>query len=204
MLTTRRPTQTTALYTVSNRATATTLSAQLKVNLHILLRIIAGLLILCIVGVEYMTLITPSSPWHSKTLNTLIHATPVLARTAGTLTTLLSWYYRWIIITGTTYLITTNPIRTESLLVIRGLGVQTSTSSPSYLWTSSARFIPTTAIQDILIHEAFKGFEVRFYLAIVVEGEEEVVVVFPNLLPRRDVLEEVWRGTRACLYEPKT
>jgi len=34
-------------------------------------------------------------------------------------------------------------------------------------------------IQDILIHEAFKGFEVRFYLAIVVEGEEDLVVVFP-------------------------
>jgi phosphatidylinositol glycan class H protein len=34
-------------------------------------------------------------------------------------------------------------------------------------------------IQDIFIHEAFKGFEVKFYLAVVVEGEEEVVVVFP-------------------------
>ena len=63
--------------------------------------------------------------------------------------------------------------------MIRGLGVQTSTSSPSYLWTSSTRFIPTSSIQDIFIHEAFKGFEVRFYLSIVVEGEEDVVVVFP-------------------------
>ena len=63
--------------------------------------------------------------------------------------------------------------------MIRGLGVQTSTSSPSCLSTSSTRFIPTSAIQDIFIHEAFKGFEVRFYLNIVVEGEEDVVVVFP-------------------------
>ncbi|KAI7209322.1 hypothetical protein KC352_g17350, partial [Hortaea werneckii] len=61
-----------------------------------------------------------------------------------------------------------------------------------YLWTSSTRFIPTSSIQDIFIYEAFKGFEVRYYLAIVIEGEGEVVVVFP-----------VWRGTRACLYEPK-
>ena len=30
-----------------------------------------------------------------------------------------------------------------------------------------------------MIHEAFKGFEVRFYLAVIVEGESEVVVVFP-------------------------
>jgi len=67
----------------------------------------------------------------------------------------------------------------ETLLVLRGLGVQTSTSSPTYLSTSTTRFIPTTQIQDIVIHEAFKGLEVRFYLAIIVEGATEVVVVFP-------------------------
>ncbi|GAB7349403.1 hypothetical protein MBLNU459_g8520t1 [Dothideomycetes sp. NU459] len=92
----------------------------------------------------------------------------------------------------------------ESLLVIRGLGVQTSTSSTTYLSTSATRFIPTNMIQDIFIHEAFKGFEVKFYLAIVVEGEEDVVVVFPSTLPKRQILEEVWRGARACLYEPKS
>ena len=70
-------------------------------------------------------------------------------------------------------------LKEESLLVLRGLGVQTTTSSSTYLSTATTRFIPTTAIQDIFIHEAFKGFEVRFYLAIVVEGEEDVVVVFP-------------------------
>lgn len=71
----------------------------------------------------------------------------------------------------------------ESLLVIRGLGIQTSTSSPTYLSKAATRFIPTTEIQDIVIHEAFKGFEVRFYLAVVVVGEPEVVVVFPVKLP---------------------
>lgn len=64
-------------------------------------------------------------------------------------------------------------------MVLRGLGVQTSTSSPTYLSTSTTRFIPTTQIQDIVIHEAFKGLEVSFYLAIIVEGATEVVVVFP-------------------------
>lgn len=41
----------------------------------------------------------------------------------------------------------------------------------------------------------------RYYLVVVVEGEEEVVVVFPRLLPRRDIVERVWRGCRACLFE---
>lgn len=67
----------------------------------------------------------------------------------------------------------------ESLLVIRGLGIQTSTSSNTCLSKATTRFIPTTQIQDIVIHEAFKGFEVRFYLAVIVEGERNVVVVFP-------------------------
>jgi phosphatidylinositol glycan class H protein len=91
----------------------------------------------------------------------------------------------------------------ESLTVLRGLGIQTSTTSSTYLLGPSTRFIPTTSIQDIFIYEAFKGFEVRFYLAVVVEGEEDVVVVFPTLLPRRAILEEVWRGTKKCLWEGK-
>lgn len=91
----------------------------------------------------------------------------------------------------------------ESLTVLRGLGIQTSTTSSTYLQAPTTRFIPTTSIQDIFIYEAFKGFEVRFYLAVVVEGEEDVVVVFPGLLPKRAILEEVWRGARKCLWEGK-
>lgn len=91
----------------------------------------------------------------------------------------------------------------ESLAVLSGLGIQTSTTSSTHLQTPITRFIPTTSIQDIFIHEAFRGFEVRFYLVIVVEGEEDVVVVFPRLLPRRAILEEVWRGARKCLWEPE-
>jgi phosphatidylinositol N-acetylglucosaminyltransferase subunit H len=66
-----------------------------------------------------------------------------------------------------------------------------------------------------VIHEAFKGLEVRFYLAVIVENATEVVVVFPvrtfalptvfanlnqALLPRLGILQKVWRGTRKCLY----
>ena len=32
---------------------------------------------------------------------------------------------------------------------------------------------------DLIIHEAFIGLEVRFYLAVMVKGGSEVVVVFP-------------------------
>lgn len=104
-------------------------------------------------------------------------------------------------VAGLLYVLSLRVHATESLLVLRGLGVQTSERPASYLAATNTRFIPTEKIQDILINEAFRGFEVRFYLVVIVEGEEDVVVVFPGLLPRRDIVEEVWRGVRQCLYE---
>jgi phosphatidylinositol N-acetylglucosaminyltransferase subunit H len=92
------------------------------------------------------------------------------------------------------------PYVEESLLVLQGLGIQTSTSSGYYFVSPTTTFIPTTRIQDIVIHEAFKGLEVKFYLAVIVEDATDLVVVFPTLLPRLDVLQEVWRGARRCLY----
>jgi phosphatidylinositol glycan class H protein len=89
----------------------------------------------------------------------------------------VSW--RWGLYVGISWLALRRGSVEESLLVVRGLGVQTTSTGSSWLATNSTRFIPTSAIQDILIHEAFKGFEVRFYMAIVVAGGEEVVVVFP-------------------------
>ncbi|KAK8143418.1 hypothetical protein G3M48_007266 [Beauveria asiatica] len=91
----------------------------------------------------------------------------------------------------------------ESLLVMRGLGVQTRESAASYFASAATRFIPTEKIRDILVNEAFRGFEVRYYLIVVVEGEEDLVVVFPGLLPRRRIVEAVWRGARECLYEQR-
>ncbi|ATY60862.1 phosphatidylinositol N-acetylglucosaminyltransferase [Cordyceps militaris CM01] len=91
----------------------------------------------------------------------------------------------------------------ESLLVMRGLGVQTRESAPGYFARAATRFIPTEKIRDILVNEAFRGFEVRYYLVVVVDGEEDLVVVFPGLLPPRRIVEAVWRGARECLYEKR-
>lgn len=99
------------------------------------------------------------------------------------------------------YVLSRRAHASESLLVLRGLGVQTSESGGSYLGGTATRFIPTEKIQDVFVNEAFRGFEVRYYLVVVVEGEEEVVVVFPGLLPGRKIVESVWRGVRECLYE---
>ncbi|KAK7920202.1 GPI-GlcNAc transferase complex [Apiospora marii] len=103
----------------------------------------------------------------------------------------------------------------ERLLVLRGLGIQTRSTPGTILlgWFGGGggsgagagggptRFIPTEKIRDVLINEAFWGFGVRYILVVVVEGEEGLVVVFPKLLPRREVVEEVWRGVRGCLFD---
>jgi phosphatidylinositol glycan class H protein len=179
MLLIRRPTSTTVLYTVSTRAQRKTLTAHITAYLFILVRIFIGVLVAAVVFLDYQR--SGPAPSQLGALvwleNTLLkspfgHFAILLINTTGLI-------YRLLICAALTWLVFRKCYTEESLLVIRGLGVQTSTSSPSYLGTSSTRFIPTSHIQDIFIHEAFKGFEVRFYLSIVVEGEEDVVVVFP-------------------------
>ncbi|KAL4794656.1 GPI-GlcNAc transferase complex, PIG-H component-domain-containing protein [Aspergillus venezuelensis] len=180
------PSPTTASFTVSNASRYTSTAAKLLFYLQVLLRgiIFAGVLFLNAARFRHAFFIEDGSfiPWTAVWFSPLGSA---VCRIADT--------YNFIGIA----------VVKESLLVIRGLGIQTSTSSPTYLSTAATRFIPTTEIQDIVIHEAFKGFEVRFYLAVVVVGEPEVVVVFPKLLPNRAKLEEVWRGSRHCLYDSK-
>ena len=109
----------------------------------------------------------------------------------------------------------------ESLLVIRSLGVQTSTTAGTWVGQGRrTRFIPTEKVRDVLVNEGFWGLEVRFYLAVVAEGEGGLVVVFPvtvfrnvregranapqTLLPNRRICEQVWRGAKRCLYQPET
>lgn len=185
MLSIKRPTQTTVLYTVSTRSPAQTLSARLATVLFLLARILTGLLVATSLLWEYRR----CSPLQSNpALSRLEKA--ILTSPSGQIASLLAANltrpWRLLIYAGITWLIFRKGYTEESLLVIRGLGVQTSTSSPSYLWTSSTRFIPTSTIQDIFIHEAFKGFEVTFYLSIVIEGEEDVVVVFPVSVSNED------------------
>lgn len=87
----------------------------------------------------------------------------------------------------------------ETLLVMRSIGVQTTTRGTS-------RFMPIDDIEDIIIHEGFKGFEVRFYLAIVLKdstnaSRSRLEIVFPDTLPRRKFLEQVWVDARRALFD---
>jgi phosphatidylinositol glycan class H protein len=208
----RRPSPTTAEFTVT---TCPPMTVALRVAIIGLLAIriaVAGSLVLfglLAIPLSELALIAASSTSEPVTyvLSALqsflayAHATPQGAAVAAaaqaspwwtTLPAVLSLLYALLIVRLHT---------TESLLVLRGLGIQTA--SGGGLWGhATTRFIPTEKIRDVLINEAFRGFEVRYYLVVLVDGDEDVVVVFPKLFPPRRIVEAVWRGVRGCLYEP--
>ncbi|KAF9893147.1 hypothetical protein FE257_012558 [Aspergillus nanangensis] len=197
----RRPSPTTASFTVSNASRHTSTPAKILFYFQILLRAIVFSLVVVVNVAKHRDAFFYQD-------GTFISWPTVWASAPGVyVCRIVEAYTPWAIALASTaviYGVFWRGYTEESLLVIRGLGIQTSTSSATYLSKASTRFIPTTQIQDIVIHEAFKGFEVRFYLAVIVEGEGEMVVVFPTILPGRAILEEVWRGSRHCLYESKS
>ncbi|KAL1954275.1 hypothetical protein VTO42DRAFT_1461 [Malbranchea cinnamomea] len=193
-----RPSPATVQFTVSNVPSRTTFSSKLAFYLEVFLRFAVFTSVLLVDLAKLRGLVFYGSglvPWDSVWSSAIGGLASRIADSRG-------WLVVGLCSAVAFYLVFRKGYTEESLLVLRGLGVQTSTSSSTYFAPATTRFIPTTQIQDIVIHEAFRGFEVRFYLAIIVEGESEVVVVFPNLLPRRPILEEVWKGSRKCLYEP--
>jgi phosphatidylinositol glycan class H protein len=58
---------------------------------------------------------------------------------------------------------------TESILVLPSYGIQFETHRglPSLPFFVSRRFIPLTEVQDVLINEGLRRWDVRYYLAIL-------------------------------------
>lgn len=211
-LRTRRPTPTTVEYLVSTSPTYN-LPLRLLLLATFILRILIGLGVLLLLYSKFAlsnysspAVTYPQTPDFFSSDYIWCYIYSAASSKPGLLSAQLASHIPLVVLLPASllvlYTILLRTHTTESLLVLRGLGIQTSSSSETYLSTATTRFIPTEKIQDILVNEAFRGFEVRYYLVVVVEGEEDVVVVFPRLLPRRQIVEKVWRGARTCLYEP--
>ncbi|KAI9885087.1 MAG: hypothetical protein M1823_003142 [Watsoniomyces obsoletus] len=194
----RRPSPTSVEFIVSTQPTRHTLSACVLAFSVVLLRLAVGSIVVLLLWARFLDSNVPS-----RVPQWPLFREHLLSQKLWSIAAEQEWWKIILVALVLTYAVFHRGYCEESLLVLGGLGVQTSSSSSTYLSTPTTRFIPTSMVQDIFIHEAFKGFEVKFYVAIVVKGEDEVVVVFPKLLPRRHILEQVWRGARACLYETK-
>lgn len=219
----RRPSPTTAEFTVSTRPRNPTRTQRLLLlavgAARLVLALGAGLLLYA----EYWTQFHPSpSSYRQSHLwllppeqhEFLLYDTP-LGRLAQEIAARTPPWALVPLCLGALYLAIRRIHVEERLLVLRGLGIQTRSTPGTILlgWFGGGgglgagagggptRFIPTEKIRDVLINEAFWGFGVRYILVVVVEGEEGLVVVFPKLLPRREVVEEVWRGVRGCLFD---
>jgi phosphatidylinositol glycan class H protein len=236
----RRPSPTTAEFTVTTCPPLTLPLRLLFLTLHLLRVLLAAAAVLTLYSRFLLPTTTTNTPTPTKELLPLFLAgeIPTLAHTIlqtahlsqpGTfLSRLVAPLPDWalaLLSLGTIYIALCFQLHTtESVLVLRGLGIQTCSSAAAvggsgwgsgygsgtgagggggskWGWGTQTRFIPTEKIRDVLINEAFRGFEVRYYLIVVVEGEEDVVVLFPGLLPRRKIVEAVWRGIRGCLFE---
>ena len=92
----------------------------------------------------------------------------------------LSTIYRLPLGLAAFYILLQRVTTQEKLLVVKELGIQTSTTAGT-LWGQRAktRFIPAKEVMGVWINEGFVGFAVKFYLCIAVRGEAGVVVVFP-------------------------
>lgn len=103
----------------------------------------------------------------------------------------------------------------DSIMIMENMGVQLS-SRKWWSWTNglgNGEFIPLSDIIDIVIHEGFHGYgQVIFYMCVLTRARcsngdsgtgNSVKVVFPHFLPRKDILLQVWKQSRAMLYGEK-
>lgn len=97
----------------------------------------------------------------------------------------------------------------DSMLVIRDVGIQLD-SVLGWRFTNKSdksMFIALKDIIDIVINEGFHGYgQVIFYMCILRKSqkgdteEKPLQIVFPQLLPRKDILLQVWKQSRQVLF----
>ncbi|EMG48997.1 gpi15 Phosphatidylinositol N-acetylglucosaminyltransferase subunit gpi15 [Candida maltosa Xu316] len=91
----------------------------------------------------------------------------------------------------------------DSIIVMKGIGVQLQ-SKKLWKFQSSDSFIPIDNIIDLVIHEGFHDYgQVIFYLCILTKAnndENSITVLFPEFLPRKDILLTVWTLSRDLLF----
>jgi hypothetical protein len=98
----------------------------------------------------------------------------------------------------------------EEVLVVRGLGVYTS--STSWAGLSSSVFLPHTVVGDIVVNEGVTMCRVVFYLTVtIVRREESTIDTYPLVLklyplftefhPRLSVIQESYHFLRDHFYK---
>lgn len=96
----------------------------------------------------------------------------------------------------------------DSVLVMKDIGIQLELKKPWKFQSLVRSFIPVGRIIDLVLHEGFHEYgQVIYYLVILTKPDPKQVshdniikVVFPEFLPRKDVLLKVRGLSRDLLF----
>ncbi|KAJ9448009.1 Phosphatidylinositol N-acetylglucosaminyltransferase subunit gpi15 [Diplonema papillatum] len=85
---------------------------------------------------------------------------------------------------------------TQSLLIVRGVGLQLSTAS---LLSQKTRFVPLDSVASVFINEGFGCFCVQTYLALAADDSTDLLLPFSELSPPAAFVEHVYRDSLSLL-----
>lgn len=96
----------------------------------------------------------------------------------------------------------------DSFIIMKDIGLQSVSKKAWRFQNDVEAFIPLSNIIDLVLHEGFHGYgQVIFYLCILTKSdsvnkknENVIKVVFPEFLPRKEILLQVWKSSRELLF----
>ncbi|RPD80247.1 hypothetical protein L226DRAFT_454737 [Lentinus tigrinus ALCF2SS1-7] len=94
----------------------------------------------------------------------------------------------------------------ESVMIFPVLGIQLETHRgvAGLSLLASRKFIPWSSLEDFLINEGIRGWDIRYYLVAInrtPQGALQLAVAFENILPRFPILLEVYHGVQEALQD---
>ncbi|KAI0327170.1 hypothetical protein GY45DRAFT_1309203 [Cubamyces sp. BRFM 1775] len=92
----------------------------------------------------------------------------------------------------------------ESVVIIPSLGLQLETHRgfAGISLSASQRFVPWSSLEDFLINEGIRGWNIRYYLVVISRTQQAALkldVAFENILPKFPILLEVYHGVQDAL-----
>ncbi|KAK6458904.1 phosphatidylinositol N-acetylglucosaminyltransferase subunit H [Scheffersomyces xylosifermentans] len=106
-------------------------------------------------------------------------------------------------------LVSSKQVPEDTVTVMKGIGIQLSSKKAWRFQNQKESFIPLNSTIDLVIHEGFHKYgQVIFYLCILTRAttsgkknnDNIIKVAFPEFLPRKDILLEVWKMSRVLLF----
>lgn len=118
----------------------------------------------------------------------------------------------WIILIGLltiSGIVLTRVQPEDSVIILKDIGVQLI-SKKSWRFQNTVKvFVPLNNIIDLVVHEGMHGYgQVIFYLCILTKSndldknspENSIKIIFPEFLPRKDILIKVRKLSRDLLF----